>query len=118
MATSDATPVGSQPGATTGKQSALAGRLALVVVCLGVFLSALDQTVVVTALLKIIPDIGVPITRPDRAAWCIRRGARTRVREGSWDVETARSRRSSDNVGLRRGRTADTSTSGGGIKWQ
>jgi MFS family permease len=72
MATSDAERVQAQPGATpTSGQSALAGRLALVVVCLAVFLSALDQTVVVTALLPIIRDIGAPITRPDRAAWIV-----------------------------------------------
>jgi MFS family permease len=72
MATSDAERVQAQPGATpTSGRSALAGRLALVVVCLAVFLSALDQTVVVTALLPIIRDIGAPITRPDRAAWIV-----------------------------------------------
>jgi MFS family permease len=71
MAMSDAAPASAQSATTTGKQSALAGRLALLVVCLGVFLSALDQTVVVTALLPIIRDIGAPITRPDRAAWIV-----------------------------------------------
>jgi len=71
MAT-DAERVQAQPGATPPRgRSALAGRLALVVVCLAVFLSALDQTVVVTALLPIIRDIGAPITRPDRAAWIV-----------------------------------------------
>ncbi len=54
-----------------------AGRLtpaawvALVVVCLAVFLTALDQTVVVTVLTNMIGDIGVPITQPDRAAWIV-----------------------------------------------
>ena len=38
---------------------------------LGLLLAALDQTVVVTALLPIIRDIGAPITRPDRAAWIV-----------------------------------------------
>ena len=71
MATSDSAPVNAQSATMTGKRSALAGRLALVVVCLAVFLSALDQTVVVTALLPIIRDIGAPITRPDRAAWIV-----------------------------------------------
>src|SRR5262245_11481441 len=72
MATSDAAPAGAQlDPTTTFDRRTLARRLALVVVCLGVFLSALDQTVVVTALLKSIPDIGVPITRPDRAAWIV-----------------------------------------------
>jgi MFS family permease len=47
------------------------GYLALVVVCVAVFLTALDQTVVVTALVSMIGDIGVPITQPDRAAWIV-----------------------------------------------
>jgi MFS family permease len=67
MTTSDT----EQSTVATGERGALAGRLALVVVCLAVFLSALDQTVVVTALLPIIRDIGAPITRPDRAAWIV-----------------------------------------------
>jgi MFS family permease len=73
MATSDAESVQAQPASSTrsGTRGALVGRLGLVVVCLAVFLSALDQTVVVTALLPIIRDIGAPITRPDRAAWIV-----------------------------------------------
>jgi MFS family permease len=42
-----------------------------VVVCLAVFLTALDQTVVVTALVNMIQDIGVPTTALDRAAWIV-----------------------------------------------
>jgi MFS family permease len=53
-----------------GRLSTL-GYLALAVVCLAVFLTALDQTVVVTALVSMIGDIGVPITQPDRAAWIV-----------------------------------------------
>jgi MFS family permease len=47
------------------------GYLALGVVCVAVFLTALDQTVVVTALVSMINDVGVPITQPDRAAWIV-----------------------------------------------
>jgi MFS family permease len=41
------------------------------VVALAVFLTALDQTVVVTALVKMIGDLGVPVTALDRAAWIV-----------------------------------------------
>jgi MFS family permease len=47
------------------------GYLALGVVCVAVFLTALDQTVVVTALVAMIDDVGVPTTQPDRAAWIV-----------------------------------------------
>lgn len=53
-----------------GRLSGL-GYLALGVVCFAVFLTALDQTVVVTALVSMINDVGVPITQPDRAAWIV-----------------------------------------------
>ncbi|HEY7984062.1 MAG TPA: MFS transporter [Ktedonobacterales bacterium] len=46
-------------------------RIALAVVALAVFLTALDQTVVVTALVNIVQDVGVPITALDRAAWIV-----------------------------------------------
>jgi MFS family permease len=46
-------------------------RVALSVVSLAVFLTALDQTVVVTALVDIIRDVQVPITALDRAAWIV-----------------------------------------------
>jgi MFS family permease len=42
-----------------------------VVVCLAVFLSALDQTVVVTALFDIARDVNVSTLRPDLAAWIV-----------------------------------------------
>ena len=41
------------------------------VVSIGVFVGALDQTVVVTALPEIIRDLRVPITRLDDAAWIV-----------------------------------------------
>src|SRR5215472_5685221 len=53
----------------TGRQGiALA---ALTMVCVGVFFTALDQTVVVTALPQIITDLQIPITQLDHAAWII-----------------------------------------------
>lgn len=48
-----------------------AGRVAVAVVAVAVFLTALDQTVVVTALISMLQDIGLNITQPDRAAWII-----------------------------------------------
>ena len=47
------------------------GFLALGVVCVAVFVTALDQTVVVTALYAMTLDVGVPITQPDRVAWIV-----------------------------------------------
>jgi MFS family permease len=46
-------------------------RIALAMVALAVFLTALDQTVVVTALVRIVQDVQVPITALDRAAWIV-----------------------------------------------
>ena len=46
-------------------------RSALLVVSIGVFVGALDQTVVVTALPEMIKDLRVPITRLDDAAWIV-----------------------------------------------
>src|SRR3974390_183669 len=47
------------------------GRLTLTVVCASVFLTALDQTVVVTALPSMSQDLNVPITQPNRLAWIV-----------------------------------------------
>ena len=47
------------------------GMVALGVVCVAVFLTALDQTVVVTALFAMTQDVGVPVTQPDRVAWIV-----------------------------------------------
>jgi MFS family permease len=41
------------------------------VVSVAVFLTALDQTVVVTALVKMLGDLNVPVTALDRAAWIV-----------------------------------------------
>lgn len=45
--------------------------LAMVAACSAVFLTALDQTVVVTALPKIIVDLSITVEQLDRAAWIV-----------------------------------------------
>ena len=45
--------------------------LVLAIVCLGVFSTALDQTVVVTALPTVMVDIKVPISEIDQASWIV-----------------------------------------------
>src|SRR5260370_16853559 len=45
--------------------------LAMLAACGAVFLTALDQTVVVTALPKIITDLQIPPEQLDRAAWIV-----------------------------------------------
>jgi MFS family permease len=56
-------------------KSRRAGRpaavLALVVACVAVFVTALDQTVVVTALQPIMNDLDIPSTQLDQAAWIV-----------------------------------------------
>src|SRR2546425_12567601 len=44
---------------------------ALLAACAAVFLTALDQTVVVTVLPQIITDLQIPILQLDRAAWIV-----------------------------------------------
>src|SRR5947207_15960060 len=46
-------------------------KLIIPVVSLGIFLAALDQTVVVTALWPISTDLSIPVTEIDRAAWVV-----------------------------------------------
>jgi MFS family permease len=48
-----------------------AALLAVLAASAAVFLTALDQTVVVTALPRIIVDLQIPVTQFDRAAWII-----------------------------------------------
>ncbi len=58
-------------GDTPGKSGGSLALLAMVAACGAVFLTALDQTVVVTALPNIINDLQVPLQQLDRAAWII-----------------------------------------------
>src|SRR6266516_2282712 len=53
------------------KQDRSAAMLALLTACAAVFLTALDQTVVVTALPQIITDLQIPVVQLDRAAWIV-----------------------------------------------
>jgi MFS family permease len=48
-----------------------AAILALAVACVAVFVTALDQTVVVTALQPIMNDLGISATQLDQAAWIV-----------------------------------------------
>jgi EmrB/QacA subfamily drug resistance transporter len=50
---------------------ARSAALTLASMCAGVFLGALDQTVVVTALPAIITDLNIPFTRLNDAAWIV-----------------------------------------------
>src|SRR6266700_3580199 len=59
---------GNEKATQTNHKAALA---ALTVACIGVFLTSLDQTVVVTALPQIIGDLQIPITQLDHAAWIV-----------------------------------------------
>ena len=52
-------------------QRTIPPSLALAVVSAGVFVAALDQTVVVTVLPSVMLDLKVPITELDRAAWIV-----------------------------------------------
>ena len=54
-----------------GPSRRLPGPLVLTIVGLGAFVTALDQTVVVTALPSIIVDLQVPFFELDRAAWIV-----------------------------------------------
>jgi MFS family permease len=45
--------------------------LHLTIVALGIFLAALDQTVIVTALWPISQDLQIPLTELDKAAWVV-----------------------------------------------
>jgi MFS family permease len=49
----------------------MSARLGLLVICLAVFLSALDQYVVFTALPRMFDDLQISATRLDQAAWIV-----------------------------------------------
>jgi EmrB/QacA subfamily drug resistance transporter len=54
-----------------GKKYDLRALAALTVVCIGVFFTALDQTVVVTALPSMFPDLQLSFAQLDQAAWIV-----------------------------------------------
>lgn len=56
---------------TAGAVNPRVALAALTIACIGVFFTALDQTVVVTALPQIITDLQIPITQLDHASWII-----------------------------------------------
>lgn len=61
------------PGSSVSLSDKRRAVAALIVACVGVFFTAMDQTVVVTVLPKIIadPGINIPFTHLDHAAWII-----------------------------------------------
>jgi len=64
-------PPATRPGETPRKAGASTALLAMIAACGAVFLTALDQTVVVTALPSISDDLQIPLQQLDRAAWII-----------------------------------------------
>ena len=59
------------PGAAGSPASGVKAPVVLTIVALGVFITALDQTVVVTALPSVMLDMKVPIARLDRVSWVV-----------------------------------------------
>jgi len=57
--------------AKSGQANPKAAMAALTIACISVFFTALDQTVVVTALPQVISDLQIPFTQLDHAAWII-----------------------------------------------
>ena len=53
------------------QNSSLSPGLHITIAALGIFLAALDQTVIVTALWPISTDLQIPVTQLDRAAWVV-----------------------------------------------
>lgn len=60
-----------EESADTARPATHAPVALLVVLCTGIFLAALDQTVVVTALRSIIFELGIAFTSIDQAAWIV-----------------------------------------------
>ncbi len=46
-------------------------RVVLGIICLGVFSTALDQTVVIAVLPSVMVDVGIPLTELDKASWIV-----------------------------------------------
>jgi MFS family permease len=63
--------LGTQNSALRTRYSALSPGKHITIVALGIFLAALDQTVIVTALWPISTDLQIPVTELDRAAWVV-----------------------------------------------
>ena len=55
----------------TGERGRPPAPLVLIIVGLGAFITALDQTVVVTAFPSVMLDLKIPFTQLDRASWII-----------------------------------------------
>ena len=58
------------------KPGFLSASLALTIVGLGAFVTALDQTVVVTALPEVMLDLKIPVVELDRTSWATPRSCR------------------------------------------
>ncbi|HEX8221959.1 MAG TPA: MFS transporter, partial [Chloroflexia bacterium] len=63
--------LGTQDSALGARRSALSPGRHITIAALGIFLAALDQTVIVTALWPISTDLQIPVTELDRAAWVV-----------------------------------------------
>ncbi|PKB65309.1 MAG: hypothetical protein BZY80_00590 [SAR202 cluster bacterium Io17-Chloro-G2] len=59
------------PGATRSESSNIRAPVVLSIVGLGVFITALDQTVVVTALPSVMLDLKIPFSRLDQVTWVV-----------------------------------------------
>lgn len=59
------------PGATGSRYPGIPAPVVLSIVALGVFITALDQTVVVTALPSVMVDLKIPISRLDQVTWVV-----------------------------------------------
>ena len=55
----------------TGRRTTLPPYIVLALVSLGAFVTALDQTVVVTALPSVMLDLRIPLVELDRASWIV-----------------------------------------------
>lgn len=64
-------PASTELSASTPRLSTRNPGLHVAVAALGIFLAALDQTVIVTALWPISTDLQIPVTELDRAAWVV-----------------------------------------------